>query len=334
MRAILAWLLWITGAVVVASGTFVTEESPWATVALVLGGLSMGIVGLVLVLRGRVAMGWIFLALQAASGLSAHGLGNGNEMFFALAITLLLFPTGRLPTPRWKWAWWVIGIDAVLVVGGDYLGWLPDGFEAYLVMMLSLIVVMVASVIRLAFDYRRSTGERRQQLKFLVWVLLLGGAILLLSLIPLPYLSDAHELAGIVLMVGSPIAIGLAVTRYGLYEIDRLISRTVSYTLVVAVLAGLVAIISTLVATRFDSPMVVAATTLGVAALFNPLRSRVQGWVDRRFNRSKYDHELVAERFTASLRGDVDFDGLVDGWLGVVSETMQPRQMSVWTRIS
>ncbi len=131
-----------------------------------------------------------------------------------------------------------------------------------------------------------------------------------------------------------PIAIGIAVLRYRLYEIDRLLSRTVSYLLVVGVLAavffGVVAVAGSLFQT--DSDLAVAGSTLAVAALFNPVRKRVQGWVDRRFNRSRYDAQKVMDRFAGSLRDQVDSHEVVDGWVGVVAQTMQPESVSVWVR--
>lgn len=138
--------------------------------------------------------------------------------------------------------------------------------------------------------------------------------------------------AVITITVGAPIGIGVAVTRYRLYEIDRIISRTVSYAIVVGLLGAVVALVATAVSTRFDSPLMVAATTLGIAAAFNPLRHCVQRIVDRRFNRSKYEAERVMTQSAETLRGHLDSDGLVDGWVGVVSETMQPSGMGVWVR--
>ena len=129
-----------------------------------------------------------------------------------------------------------------------------------------------------------------------------------------------------------PVSIYLAITRYRLYEVDRLISRTLTYALVVGLLAGVVALAAALVGTRFDSPLVVAATTLGVAALFNPLRRRVQRVVDRRFNRSRYDAERVMDEFAHSLRDEVEEEAVVEGWQGVVKETMHPSSVGVWVK--
>jgi hypothetical protein len=133
---------------------------------------------------------------------------------------------------------------------------------------------------------------------------------------------------------GLPVAVAIAVLRYRLYEIDRIISRTVSYAVVVAFLAllffGVVTVLSSLLAAESD--LAIAGSTLAVAALFNPVRRRVQVWVDRRFNRSRYDTQRVMDRFAGSLQDRVDSQEVVDGWVGVVSETMQPASVAVWVR--
>jgi hypothetical protein len=133
-------------------------------------------------------------------------------------------------------------------------------------------------------------------------------------------------------LVGIGLAIALALLRYRLYEIDRVVSRTVSYAIVIALLTGAVVIVATVVGTRFTDPLVVAATTLGVAAVFNPVRRRVHRWVDRRFNRSQFDHEKVISDFASTLRDLVDPEVVVDGWMEAVVETMQPAASGVWVR--
>ena len=131
------------------------------------------------------------------------------------------------------------------------------------------------------------------------------------------------------------VAAALAILRYRLYEIDRIISRTVSYALVVGILGaaylGALTWLSSLLPDR--SQLVVAGATLGVAFLFNPVRTRIQAWVDRRFNRSRYDAQKVMDRFAGSLRDQVDSDQVMDGWVGVVTETMQPASVGVWLRV-
>jgi hypothetical protein len=131
-----------------------------------------------------------------------------------------------------------------------------------------------------------------------------------------------------------PVAIVVAVLRYRLHDIDRLISRTVSYALVVGLLGlvfvGLVTLSTTVLPS--DDPLVVAVATLTVAALFNPLRRRVQGFVDRRFNRSRYDAERVIEDFTGTLQDRADPELVVGGWVGVVEDLMEPQSVGVWVK--
>ena len=149
--------------------------------------------------------------------------------------------------------------------------------------------------------------------------------------------DGALEWASALLLLGGsaiPISIGVAVVRYRLYEIDRLVSRTVSYAIVIALLAAVFAGLVTLVGSFLDtaSDLAVAASTLAVAALFNPLRRRVQRGVDHRFNRSRYDSERVMSGFTSSLRDEVDPDEVLGGWLSVVINTMQPASVGAWVR--
>jgi divalent metal cation (Fe/Co/Zn/Cd) transporter len=146
-----------------------------------------------------------------------------------------------------------------------------------------------------------------------------------------PFLVDAWISLSIIAI---PIAATLAILRYRLYDIDRIVSRTVTYAAVAGVLAityfGVVALLTTLLPPR--SPLAVAGSTLVVAALFNPLRRRLHALVDRRFNRSRYDAEQVADKFARGLQDDLGQGGLTSGLLRVVAETMQPTVLSVWVR--
>jgi hypothetical protein len=136
------------------------------------------------------------------------------------------------------------------------------------------------------------------------------------------------------MMLFFPLTFGVAILRYRLYDIDRIVSRTVTYALVAGVLAltyfGVIAVLTSLLPP--SSPLAVAGATLVAAALFNPLRRRTQGLVDRRFNRSRYDAQQVADRFARRLQDDPSQGGLTTGLLGVVSETMQPTVVSLWVR--
>jgi hypothetical protein len=188
--------------------------------------------------------------------------------------------------------------------------------------------------------YRRSSGERRQQLKWLYSGATAFLALLCVSLfvVPLalgdspgsgpPVVGDLFNLGVAVL----PVCIGVAVLKYRLYAIDRIISRVISYAIITAMLAGVFAGL-VLLATDvlpFKTPVAVAAATLAAAALFNPLRRRVQRAVDRRFNRARYNAEAVVAAFTARLRGTVDLDTMEGDLLAVVSEALQPAHVSMW----
>jgi hypothetical protein len=203
-----------------------------------------------------------------------------------------------------------------------------SGDQSFLV----LIGFVLAAIVLVVRRSRRSLGVERLQYR---WLLM--GALVFLLTISAGQLIPEDSNAMLVWIVGGaaiPVAVGVAVLRYRLYEIDRIISRTVSYTVLVGLLAAVyVGGVTGLTSLLPDqSRLVVAATTLAVAALFNPVRRMVQGLVDRRFNRSRYDTQRVMDRFAGSLRDQVDSEEVVDGWVGVVSETMQPRSVSVWVR--
>ncbi|MGH8949070.1 MAG: hypothetical protein ACRDXF_09460, partial [Acidimicrobiia bacterium] len=187
--------------------------------------------------------------------------------------------------------------------------------------------------------YRLIRGSHlvRRQIAGPILVLVLGVvSMIVVSVVfgDAPIAQTLTTLITMIITVGVPVSIAVAITRYRLYEIDRLVSRTVSYLLVVGLLAavfiGAVTAAGSLLQT--DSDLAIAASTLAVAALFNPLRRRVQVWVDRRFNRSRYDASKVMDGFSGSLRDEVDPDRVVEGWVGVVSATMQPASAGVWVR--
>jgi hypothetical protein len=265
---------------------------------------------------------------------------------------LLFFPTGRLPSPRWKIVSWVAAISMVLLCGAVLFG--PGAFEGLPIdnplalpetspMLLVLesgwylmLVAILASVTSLIIRYRRAVGEERQQLK---WVAL-GVVILAIGLalsVLWPGLSDDTENFIIALaLTAVPISIGIAILRYRLYDIDRIISRTVSYAVVTILLAGayvgLVFGLGTVIPNQ-GSSLVVASSTLAVAALFNPLRRWVQAIVDRRFNRSRYDLSRTIEAFAQRLSSEVDLDQIGRDLQSVTAESMHPKTMGLWLRI-
>ena len=283
----------------------------------------------------------------------AFGLGFGISSTFLL----LLFPTGHLPSPRWQVVGWMAAISMALLLVGLSLS--TSAFEGLpienpyalqssspLVLVLEgggfylLVGAILGSVASLVVRYRRAAGEERQQLKWVAFgVVLLGlgiaGSVLWELVNGSAELSDDTENLMISLSLTIvPVAIGIAILRYRLYEIDRIISRTLSYGLLTVLLAGayvgLVFLLRELL--PFEGGLPVAVSTLGVAAAFNPLRRRVQAFVDQRFNRSRYDAARVIEGFSRRLRTEVDLDQLGRDLLTVAVESMQPVSVSLWLR--
>jgi hypothetical protein len=287
------------------------------------------------------------LGLSGAAGaFVVHNSLLWAGMALLVAIPLL-FPTGILPSPRWRWVGWMAAIGVVPQIAkalylatslplGELedqstgLGWLDI---AYSIGQGLIAIAAAAALIALVIRFVKSEGiERRQMLYVLPSIFLLVGFWIVESI------QQESAVALIMLGLGGltlPISMGLSILKYRLYDIDRVVSRTVSYILIVGFLgivftAGVVWIPSLL--DLGDSPVLVAASTLAVAALFNPVRKRVQNWVDRRFNRARYDSQRVMGEFAGSLQGQVDPEDVVDGWVDVVSETMQPSSIGVWVR--
>jgi hypothetical protein len=195
-----------------------------------------------------------------------------------------------------------------------------------------MVGLVVATLLLLVLRWRRSDGMERLQYRWLA----VGGLGFVIS-VTIGQLAEENSAGELIWFLGGaaiPISIGVAILRYRLYEIDRLISRTVSYVVVVGVLAAVFAGVVTLASSvlQTESDLAIAASTLAAAALFNPLRRRVQAGVDRRFNRSRYDAERVVDGFSSGLRDEVDPERVVDGWISVVNETMRPTSSGVWVR--
>jgi hypothetical protein len=280
--------------------------------------------------------------------------------FFFIGLLMFWFPTGEPLTPRWRWLLWmgVIGeVFSLTYVVSEQLcadesesgcsAWVdnpigipgvphPEYGNLSGVTFMLVVVFAVLAAVSLVIRYRRSSGVERLQIKWFAFAVVNAITLMVVSevLQDLIFLPDwvLNALYGLSVLA-LPIAIGVSVLRYRLYEIDRIVSRTVTYAFVAVLLALVFAGIAALTAfLPTDSDLVVAAATLAVVALFNPLRRRVQGWVDRRFNRSRYDAARVMDGFASSLRSQVDPDDVVEGWVGVVSMTMQPSSAGVWVR--
>jgi len=219
----------------------------------------------------------------------------------------------------------------------------PAGSSAWLGSVEGLILPVLA-MFWLAFvagqvlAWRRADGERRQQLKWLMSGAAVCGAALAITVVMSTLDTSASPAVQAVIDVATigiaalPASIGVAILKYRLYDIDRIISRTLGYAIVTGLLVGLYAGLVQL-ATRvlsFHSSVAVAASTLAAAALFNPLRRRVQLMVDRRFNRARYDADRTVAAFAARLKDAVDLDSVRDDLAGVVQDALEPVHVSVW----
>ena len=276
-----------------------------------------------------------------------------------IVLSLLLFPNGRLPSSRWRWLAWLTVL--VTIVGAVWVALspgaignlgsipnplgiegLPRGYKPVQTIMSALLLVVAVSTLGLRL--LRTRGIERQQIKWpaFVAVMAAAGSILydtaISEAIGLRWLEWAGYVVVIAALVGFPISIGIAIVRYRLYEIDTLINRTLVYgsltAILVAIYFGAVVLLQRLFValTGEKSTLAVVVSTLVIAALFNPLRRRIQGFIDRRFYRSKYDAAKTLEAFSAKLRNETDLDALSDDLVGVVRETMQPSHVSLWLR--
>ena len=290
------------------------------------------------------------------AALATQVLG-GPIIFLGFIFLFLLFPTGRFLSPRWR----VVGMVALLAMTFSSLGALtetdlrmapldrnPVGSArlqelrvvpeiiAGILMLFSVAASLVSIVVR----FRRSRGEERQQMRWITWAAGLLGIVLLLAPIfwSTPSLEPLWGFLWIVAVAAIPISSAIAILKYRLYEIDVLVNRTLVYAALTAILAatylGSVVVLQTVLEpiTR-ESDLAVAAATLAVAALFRPLRGRVQGFIDHRFYRRKYDAASTLEAFSARLRDQVDLGSLTDEVIGVVGTTMQPAHASLWLRV-
>jgi hypothetical protein len=301
---------------------------------------------------GALPLGWLAVSL--------------GEMWvpwiMLLGLPILLFPTGTVPSPRWWWTLWLylgsgclatLGslADGVVVGLRRHVHILLDGSPSssghsvlttvaggfLLLAALVALGLTVAWIVRLVLSYRGAAGDRRQQLKWLT-----AGAIVTVGVFVGSFLAPANTSSGTVVndfllpfgIAALPIGMGVGILKYHLYEIDRIISRTLSYAIVTGLLVGVYVGLVTL-ASRvlpFSSPLGVAASTLAAVALFNPLRRRVQRVVDRRFNRARYDAETTVSVFAQRLRDDIDLEAVSAEFVGAVEAAVEPVHVALWLR--
>jgi hypothetical protein len=365
----------------VANGDF--QQDPAQQASLPLAFTAFMVMGAVIVAhRPANAIGWIFSAVGLLTGtglfawqyaeyayltrgspLPGAMLGAWYNNWFwyptvtlSTVFTLLVFPTGRLLSARWRpIAWLTAATTATVVVLGALAPTLNLGERTKLrnpvglaaipnpergalgpVLFGLLLGCTGAAVVSLVLRFRRSQGVERQQLKWFTYAGVLGFAWLVVDPV-LPDVALFQLVSGLTTAL-VPVAAGIAVLRYRLYDIDRLINRTLVYGLLTALLAGVYAGAVLVLGQAFggvgrDPPSwAVAGATLAVAALFRPARRRIQQAVDRRFNRRRYDAVKTVEAFSARLRQEIDLEALSAELLAVVNHTMQPTAVSLWLR--
>jgi hypothetical protein len=279
-----------------------------------------------------------------------------------LALAFLLYPDGRLPSRRWRPVAWVAltvaGVScfagaftpgAVLGIRGtnNPLGdaELADSLAPVLSLAsLLLVVVFILCAASLVIRFLRSHGDERQQIKLFAFSASMIAVFILMGNAAEAMTGGADDGFGDriaiivfpILLSGIPLAIGVAILRYRLYDIDRIISRTLAYSVLTGVLVGgyLLAVLAlqSILPVSEDSPLVIAVSTLGVVAASGPLRARIQRAMDRRFNRGRYDAERVIAQFGSRLRTEVQLESLSHDLIGVVRTTIHPTHVSLWLR--
>ena len=296
-------------------------------------------------------LGYHGLPLAAAALLLAT---LSAPSFAVFPVVILLFPDGQLTSRRWRWALWAyaglccyvlivvvapviaalaghdvrLNTAGYLTNSGQLGGWVANPPAWLIIPVFGAIGLLGLSfVAHQVLSWRHAAGEHRQQLKWLAC----GAAVAVLSLLLAALLGTPVLLAGLIAL---PVSIGVGILRYRLYEIDRIISRTLAYALVTGLLIGVYAGL-VLLATQvlsLSSPVGVAAATLAAAALFMPLRRRVQRAVDRRFNRVRYDADRMVAQFAARLKEATDLESVRRDLGSVVQQALEPVHVSLWIR--
>ncbi len=357
----LSWILFGAAAALSASGLVLLALSPPQAVedgdgsfvlsaAFTVIPLAFGLVGALVAARLPAnPIGWLFLGIalvnaiyQLADGWAAKGLpGEGFADWVAgwtspmtpplIIAALLLFPDGRLPGPRWRWALWALAPVTALVL-------VQYAFEVKSMTAEPLYTpLFVAGAAALVVRFRRSRGVERLQVKWFAYsATLVAGYLVVASLATGLFGGEDSVAAGFVfaaVFAFVPVAAGIAILRYRLYDIDVVIRRTLVYGALTATLAGAyLGLVLLAGLTVGESDVAVAVSTLLVAALFQPARARIQAIVDRRFYRRRYDASRTLDRFSARLRDELDLDTLGADLRHVVLDTVQPEHVSLWLR--
>ncbi len=325
------WPLLGVAAVALTLVNFVLGGDVWS-----LSFLGFGVVGTFVAWRvpghptGRLMIGLsVVTALAESEALdqaAAATRGVGAAMPLLMGLFLLTFPSGRFVWSRWR----QIALLALGVTATGFVVAARVGDEGPFVVV-PLMVFLGGAVVDLILRYRRESGVEKAQMKLVVVATVASVSVLVLPvLFGIP--DVLYDISVVTAFTLIPAAVGGAILKYRLYDIDRLFSRTVAYTIIVTLLAmaytGTVSVTTSLMPTQ--SSLVVAASTLAVAAIFNPMRKRVQRIVDRRFNRSSYQAQFISEEFSLRLREPLTLEGLSQAWAQTVDQTLQPGTSSVW----
>lgn len=363
-----AVLLYVTDVVVDVIRVGMDAGELAYTAAYGIVGVGFAVLSLAIIQRfPRHAIGWIFLGVTVFIGLTvlASTIAWATEdprfgewlghwawlpvIAVPVAFVPLLFPDGRLPGPRWRWVLWVssLGLFGFLlnIMFGQYLGGVEDyGRNPYHHPTLSDLGLLVAwlfplgwlgSIAAAVVRYRRARGLARQQVKWPFFGAMMAFVVIVFVSVASAVFDvdeDAADLLVIGALVAIPTSVGLGIVRYRLYDIDRLISRTVAYSIVVGVLGALYASLVTVLglSTPFGDDFTVAVSTLSAAALFQLLRSRVMRWVDRRFHRLPYDPEQVGHDLRMRLGREVNVNRIGEEFAVVVQEALEPEFVGIW----
>ena len=318
--------------------------------------------------RPQNRIGWLALAAGLTLGLSSFAGQYGQRALVAVprswpagplalwtstwiwpislamvAFMFLLFPTGRLRSHRWRPAAWFVGavfaLSTAALIAGATREWAHPSVSfdqlvnppVAVAMVICLLAALAVSGAAIVVRFARSAGEERLQLKWFA-----AAAVLVVATFIALILTNSDSVAVVILnnlaLLCLDVAIAIAVLKYRLYEIDRIISRTLAYAIVTGLLVGVYAglvLLATEVLT-LTSPVAVAASTLVAAALFSPLRSRVQRAVDRRFNRARYDADQMVAAFAARLKDALDLDAVQADLASVVQQALEPVHVSMW----
>jgi len=358
------------------------EAIPFFLIFLLLPA-NLGLVGAVLTIRRPDnVIGWLLLVAGVLTGItfaageyerSAFAAGGADwpllvpaawvaSSWFIPAIGILvvflplLFPTGHLLSPRWRWvavagifgvAAGTIGAATVPGSMGDPRGPLnpfvpAEPFRSWIETASTLSnaiapFVFVLALASLVIRFRRSHGAERQQIKWFLFVAAVATVLFAVSMVDIQPVSDVAWALGLLTMAFLPLAIGLAILRYRLYDIDRVVSRTVGYTLVTAILAaafvgGVIVAQRVLAPITQSNTLAIAASTLVVAALFQTVRRAIQGRVDRRFDRSRVNAERLVTTFGDTLRDVTDLPTINDSLVATVGTTWAPAGVGMWVR--